>query len=268
MRGLAILAAAASVWVLATGVTPRLKVPHVPRMRAPIVLASLAAAVAGTVVALALLGVPSVAVAIGLLTSAIPPALAMAGTRARQEAIAAAWPDVLARMRSRLMGGATLVEAFVAAIEAAPAQLAAFAPRVDEAVRYGNGFPAALEDLRHELVDPVTDRVTMTLAVANVAGGGKVGEVLAALSTSVADELRFRRAHQATMTEQRLTALVALVAPWGLLALTIATNPQSKEAYLAQVGTLIVGIGLAGTGIGFILALRSARLAASPRVLR
>ena len=138
--------------------------------------------------------------------------------------------------------------------------------RVEEAVRYGNGFDAALAEVRSELADPIADRIAMTLSVANAAGGRKVGEVLAALSASVADELRLRRAHQAAMTEQRLTAAVALVAPWALLGMTLATNPEAVSTYRSATGSLIVAIGLAGTGLGYLLAMRSARLAEPPRV--
>ena len=45
--------------------------------------------------------------------------------------------------------------------------------------------------------------------------------ILAALGVSVADELRLRKAHRAALTEQRLTAAVALIAPWALLALPL-----------------------------------------------
>jgi tight adherence protein B len=169
-------------------------------------------------------------------------------------------------MRARLAGGSTLVEAFLDGIREAPPELASMSPRFEETVRYGHGFAAALDDVRADLADPIADRITMTLAVANAAGGRKVGEVLAALSASVADELRLRRAHHAAMTEQRMTAAVALVAPWALLGLTLATNPQATSAYRSATGTLVVGIGLVGTGLGYVLAARSARLAEAPRV--
>lgn len=260
------IVAAFSAWVLVTGVVPRVTPPRLPRVRARVVAASLLTGVLGAVVALGLVGVPSAAISVGVLLSAIPAMVDEGSRRRRKEAIAASWPDVLARMRARLAGGSTLVESFIDGIAGAPSHLSSMSMRIEEAVRYGSGFGAALDEMRAELADPIADRVAMTLAVANGAGGRKVGEVLAALSTSVADELRLRRAHHAAMTEQRLTAAVALIAPWALLGLTLATNPQATAAYLTPTGTLIVAIGLAGTGLGYLFAARSARLTEAPRV--
>jgi tight adherence protein B len=265
MRGIAVIAAAGSAWVLITGSAVRMPV-RLPRIAALTFAIGAAAGVVATIAAYGLVGVPSVAMAIGALVSVVPPAVTGERRRAQRESIAAAWPDVLARMRSRLAGGSTLVEAFLASLDDAPSELAALAPAVDEAVRYGGGFVDALNEVRVTVADPIADRVAMTLAVANIAGGRTVGEVLAALSASVADELRLRRAHQAAMTEQRLTAVVALVAPWALLVLTLATNPQAAAAYATVTGTWIVLVGLGGTGLGYAISLRVARLSEPPRV--
>jgi tight adherence protein B len=169
-------------------------------------------------------------------------------------------------VRSRVTAGSTLAEGLIDGLSAGPPPLRSAATTVDDAVRFGPGLTAALESLRMDLADPIADRVLLTIAIADRSGGRRVGEVLAALSISVADELCLRRAHEAAMTEQRLTAAVALFAPWALLVLTIATNPQASDAYRSTTGALVITIGLVGTGLGFLLARRSARLAEAPRV--
>ncbi len=65
-----------------------------------------------------------------------------------------------------------------------------------------------------------------------------------------------------------MTATVALAAPWALLSLTIATNPQAADAYRTATGSMVIAIGFASTGLGFIAARRSARLSSAPRILR
>jgi Flp pilus assembly protein TadB len=92
--------------------------------------------------------------------------------------------------------------------------------------------------------------------------------VISSLGSSIADELRFRRAHTAALTEQRMTAAVALTAPWALLALTIATNPQAAAAYRTATGSAIIAIGFVLTALGFLAAHRSARLSQAPRVMQ
>jgi tight adherence protein B len=266
MRGLAALIAAAAVWVLVTGVIPGIRMPRVQLPSPWVVPAAIGVGGAAGLVTMSLLGVPSVAVAVGILAAATPVALVMARQKQAREAAAGAWPDFLALMKGRVASGATLPDAFVAAAERSPEPLRSSGTRIADAVTFGDGFVAALERLRAELDDATADRVLSTLAAAHQSGGTRVGAVLSSLGTSVADELRLRKAHFAALTEQRMTALVALIAPWGLLALTIATNPQSAETYRSDTGTLIVAIGLIATGAGYLLARHTAALSAAPRV--
>ncbi len=218
------------------------------------------------VLTLTFLGIPSVAIAIGILASAIP-AAAEVGRRSQQrEDLAGAWPDFLALMRGRVVAGETLPDAFVAAAERSPEPLRSSANQIAEAVSFGDGFGAALGRLRDQLDDATADRVLATIAAAHRSGGPRVGLVLTSLGASVADELRLRRSHIAALTEQRMTALVALIAPWALLALTIATNPQSALSYRRPTGTLIVAVGLVATSLGYLTARRTAALSRAPRV--
>lgn len=93
-----------------------------------------------------------------------------------------------------------------------------------------------------------------------------MGAALGALTTSVNEDLRLRRAHDAALTEQRLTAGVALSAPWVILALSVATNPTSSEAFATRTGKLIVAGGFLATAVGYAMARRSARLSRPPRL--
>ncbi|MCB1246175.1 MAG: type II secretion system protein F, partial [Acidimicrobiia bacterium] len=132
----------------------------------------------------------------------------------------------------------------------------------------GAGFASAMELVRIDADDPTADRVVATLVVASESGGTRVGSVLAALSASVAGESRVRRAHEAALTEQRWTAGVALAAPWVILALSIATNPQAAAAFDSAQGSVVVAIGLVATIGGWALARRSAALSRTPRMFR
>lgn len=268
MRGLAALAAGAAAWVIVTGRVPALRIPT-PRLP-PVWLApaSLGAGIVSATLALGVLEVPAAAVAIGTLTAMIPVAAAAARRRAEQERLADAWPDFLAFLRGRVVAGATLPEAFLDAASRSPEPLRGAAMDIEQAIMYGDGFGAALEGLRLHLEDPTADRVLVTLETAHRSGGQRVGEVLAALGVSVADELRLRKAHRAALTEQRLTAAVALIAPWALLALTIATNPQAALVYRTSTGIALIIAGLVLTGAGYLLARRTATLSRSPRVFQ
>lgn len=173
---------------------------------------------------------------------------------------ASRWPDFLAAVRARISTGASLPEA----TRAAARHLGGRFGELDRG--RGERFSTGLDSVRAEWADPLADRVLTTLSIAAGVGGRHVDAVLASLAVSVGDELRLRRAHDAALTQQRLTAGVALVAPWAMLGLSIATNPTATDSYSTPTGTRIIIGGLAATVAGFILARRSARLSEPPRL--
>ncbi len=269
MRGLAVLLAVAAAWLLAGAPAPQVRIsaPRLPEVDLRAFVMSIASGAAAAFLALGVTAAPAIAGAVGALAASAPLAAASA-RRARQRAdLAGRWPDLLAIVRSHLAGGAALPEAFVAAARRSGPVLAEAGDEVAGAIaRSGDTFPAALGRLQTRLADPIADRILTTLAEAHRAGGHQVAAVLAALGTSVADELRLRRAHDAALTQQRLTAAVALVAPWGLLVLTVTTNPQAAIAYRTSTGASIIGAGLVATLGGYLIARRVARLSRPPRV--
>jgi Flp pilus assembly protein TadB len=228
--------------------------------------AVVAAAITGFVVVLAVGGTPLVAGAIAVLAASVPPAVSESRRRARAEAIADRWPDVLAAVRSDLAAGRSVAEAVVSAGHRVGGAFDGLAGEIAGDLAAGHTFAEAAAAARTTWSDPVADRILTTLAAASVTGGDRVSSILGALASSVSDELRLRRAHDAALTQQRLTSAVALIAPWVLLILTTATNPQAAEALSTGAGPLIVGGGLAATGVGYLLARRAARLARPPRL--
>ena len=268
MRGLAALLAGAAAWIVVARWAPGIRVPRLEPPSPWVVPAAAAAGTVGGLLALGLLAVPAAALAIGLLVAAVPVAIDNARRRRDREAIAEAWPDFLALMSGRISAGSTLPDAFIAAARRASGPLGAAAHQVEESVAFGDGFVPALVRLRPELDDPTSDRVLATLIFAQQSGGQRVGAVISSLGVSISEELRIRRAHSAALTEQRMTAAVALAAPWVLLALTISTNPQAAIAYRTATGSLIIAVGFGLTTFGFLAARRSARLSRAPRVMR
>lgn len=267
MRGIAVLCAVGATWVLATGWAPRARLPAVSVAPGTAALGA-AAGTASAMLALVVVGIPAVAIAVGTLAAAVPFSLAAKRGRSRQMERLEAWPHVLAQVRSSLSSGATLGDALVDALERSGGVFGDLAARVRRDMVYGDGFSASLERARHDIGDPTTDRVLVTLAAANHAGGARVGTIVGVLGRSVADEVRLRRAHEAALTEQRLTVDVALVAPWVLLVLSVLTNPQAHEAFASPPGAMVVGVGAAATGLGWVSAIRTARLSRPPKVFR
>ena len=267
MRGVAVLCAVGSVWALSGNRLPDrfLRLPTIDWVVAGL---SLLAGVGAFVLSFGLLATPVPAAALGVLGATIPIHLRASKIRKRTAMTAHAWPDVLAHIRSSVSAGMTLPDAYLNAASRVGGIFEDTLQEVRRQITYGDGFAAAMRHVRLRASDPTADRVTMTLIVANDSGGHRVGEVLAALSASVAGESRLRQAHEAAMTEQRVTAGVALAAPWVNLALSIATNPQAALAFSTAEGAVVIGIGLALTVTGWILSVRIASLSDTPRMFK
>ncbi len=250
------LAAAGAMSLI--GLRPRPVVWNLPRGRT--LIADVVAALFGWTLAGSAGFTGMVPIAAAALAAAIPAARRRRSRERDLRRESGRWPDFLAAVRSRLATGVAIP---AACAEAGRMLGGRFLHLVGPP---GRSFADTLAAARAVWADPLADRVLTTLEVANVVGGGHVGTVLGALTASVNDDLRLRRAHDAALTEQRLTAGVALLAPWVILALSMATNPTAAEAFDTRTGNSIVAGGLAATVVGYLLARRSAQLSRPPRL--
>ncbi len=271
MRGLAVLLAGGAAWTMATGSFPATGRRWRPGLRPPstsAVALGVAATALGAAIAFALSGIPIVGLAGGIMASIIPISWLRRRAAAAEMARLEMWPDILTQVRSTLASGSTLADALVEALDRSGGEFSQMASVLRSETAFGGGFGAAATRLLAERPDAMTRRILVTLSAASATGGGRVAEIVAVLSRSVADELRLRRAHDAALTEQRLTVSVALVAPWAMLVLAIVTNPQAEDAFSTPAGAVIVMIGVVTTVTGWALSTRAARLSRPPGVFR
>lgn len=267
MRGLAVLTAVLAVLLL-TRTVPSPRRRRSPGVPGRVVAGAIGTGLAAGTMVWGLTDVATVAAAVAMLVGAAPPAAWRRRQTRRRAAVSEQLTDLVTRIRSRLAAGEALPEAFVTAATGMGGRLGEVGAQVRTARAVGTPFAVALAEAREELGEPLADRVMAMLAAAHHSGGGRVSQLLGVLATSVADELRLRKAHDAALTQQRLTALVALVAPWVLLILTVATNPAAAASYRTPGGLAVVIIGLSVTVLGYLLSRRAARLSRPPRVFR
>ena len=267
MRGAAVIVSAAAAWILVTGALPHFDVSR-PRVDARLVLFAIAGFIVGFVLALGMSGVPSVAVAVGCLGATVPVAMDRRRVRKLRHERLGRWPHILTQVRSSLSGGSTLVDALVDALDRAGGDFSTMAATIRTGTTFGDGFSSTVARIRSEVDDPTTDRIFVTLDVAHRSGGTRVGAIVGILARSVADEIRVQRAHDAAMTEQRLTVNVALIAPWVMLMLMVMTNPQAAASFTTPQGVGVICAGGVATGAGWLLAMRTARLSQPSGVFR
>ena len=268
MRGLAVLAAGASCWVIVAGLPVWVERRTVPLPDLVGIGIGTMAAVGSGLIAFLLFDVAAVAVAIGVLVGTVPYAVRHERRRRAGIEVRDRWPDVLMYVRTSLAAGSTLEDATVDAMTKVGEPFDTYAEKVRRETGFGGGFERGMDFVRGELDDATTDTVVTTLVAASRSGGRRVSQTVAALASSTADDLRLRKAHEASLTEQRWTINVALVAPWVLLGLSLVTNPQSKEAFSTSEGAIVIAVGLVATCAGWLLARRTARLSSPPRILR
>jgi len=244
--------AGVAMWALVRG-RRVVSIPHLPRWWIlSIALGLLLGSVAGiSRVASVALGVVLIVFGEGRRRTARRKATARISSR---------WPDFLALVRGRIATGEPLPDA----VRVAGRSLGGAFARLDRS--WGGSFADGLMEVQADWEDPLADRVLTTIRVAAVTGGAHVDAVLSSLALSLSDEIRVRRAHEGAVAQQQMTAVVALVAPWLILALSLATNPQANAEFSTSTGHFVLTVGACATGLGYYLARRAARLSEPPRV--
>jgi tight adherence protein B len=193
-------------------------------------------------------------VAIGLgVTAAIllvPPLLARADTDrriARLEGLGS-WTrrlsDLLASGAASSLDSA-LVKSATVAPTAIAGQVSSLAARIGP-----QGIRAALLGFAHELADPVSDEVAMSLILQQRHGGRGLAAVLGDLAAHVEDQVRMRREVEADRAKPRSNVRTLVLLILGLSGGLIVFD----RTYLAPYGSVAGQLALAGVVAMFVLA--------------
>ena len=190
--------------------------------------------------------------ATGTLFVAIPPALIvplalrswLSRSRARQLAQRAnAWPeairDLIAHLQSRLTLQLALVELGRTGPEPLRPVWRRFAANAETL-----GVATALEVARTELADPVSDRVIEVFRVfATIGDNATVHAVLDDLVESTIADVRLTEGITTAQLETKLQAVIAGVAPFGMLVLLCSANTQFRDFYQSGTGIAVIAVG-------------------------
>lgn len=210
---------------------------------------------------------PVLASAFGCVAAYAPLAVVRGRRRRRQDALRAAWPDVVDDLTSAVRAGLALPEALIQLGRRGPVELRPAFERFAADYRAGGRFNESLDLLKQALSDPVGDRVIESLRMAREVGGNDLGRLLRTLSQFLREDARTRGELEARQAWTVNGARLAVAAPWLLLAL-LATRPQAVRAYDSAAGLLVLGVGTAACVGSYRLMMRIGRLPAEERVLR
>lgn len=199
---------------------------------------------------------------------AVLPAVAVAAFPwtyfARQRALRArtriaAWPDAIRAVLAALEANAGLHQALGHLSTTGPEALrpvfsryAAVATAVDQ--------KAALEVVRAEMADPVTDSIVEVLSQAMDRGPGVAISVLRDLAEDVAADLQTLERIDTLSLEQRLNARAAFVLPYAVLVLLCLRAGPYRDFYRSAAGLAVAILGGLLSTAGLSIVTRLARL--------
>lgn len=169
------------------------------------------------------------------------------------------WPDVCDLLVASIRAGLSLPDAVAGLRESAPPLIRGAFEVFARDIHATGRFEDALDRLKHDLADPVSDRLTETLRMARQVGGTELTAVLRALSRSVRADAAVRAEVEARQSWIRGAAALAVVAPWVILAFLVS-RPEGAEAYATPAGFLIICVGAAVSVLAYRLMVRLGRL--------
>lgn len=185
----------------------------------------------------------------------------------RKQAIArsAAWPDALRYLVGVLGAGlATLHDALVELSLSGPEPLRA--PMARYARLSGRvGDRAALEAVRAELADPISDPVLLAFAGAIEEGTGTVLRVLSDLSSQITADLQLAEKIRTLQTQSRAATWGCFALPYGVLFVLCTADDAYRSYFSRPAGLAVVLLGAAFSLAGLALSRRLVRPIATTR---
>lgn len=232
-----------------------------------LIVICLIAAVSVFLVTMAVTFVVPVSAAFAVIAGYAPMALVRMRARRRRSVLREVWPDVVDNIASAVRAGMALPESLAQLGVRGPEELRpAFADFAHD-YRASGQFNEALDRLKENLADPVSDRLVESLRIARAVGGTDLGRLLRTLSSFLRDDARTRAELEARQSWTVNAARLALCAPWIVLAL-MATRGESLQAYQSSTGVIVLAIGAGVSLIAYRVMRRLGQLPDEERVMR
>ncbi len=162
------------------------------------------------------------------------------------------WPKYLDAVHSASWAGASLEQALLDSVSAAPPMFSWALREFEKDQASGLPFTQSLENLKSRLANPIADRFIEITRLASASGGRGY---LSALR-SQALQLRLENATWLEIQVKQNwvlgTAKLAVFAPWIVLVL-LSTRPETAVAFQSQEGLFVLAVGLVSSLLAFRL---------------
>lgn len=178
----------------------------------------------------------------------------------------AAWPDALRNLVAHLEAPMSLHRGLVELGRSGPEPLRTPWRRY-ERLTGALDHRTALEAVKGDLADPVSDRIVEVLQVAHEQGAGVVIDVLRDLADATSKDIRLREEIETAQLERRIEARAAVVLPFAVLVLLCSTSEPYRDFYSSLGGLVVIVVGSAMALVGMTVINRLGRLPIEARVL-
>jgi tight adherence protein B len=193
--------------------------------------------------------------------------LATISYQARKIAInrAQAWPEVLDLLISSLQSGASISESLSNLATVGPQSVRKEFDKFSKSLIVGEKFEVAINNLKEEFADPITDQLFETLYFATKFGSKNTIKVLREISEYASADLALRAEINTRFGWIKNSANLAALAPW-LLFIILRTQENARLAYLQPTGQLLMIFGVIATLFAYLWMSRIAKLPKAKRL--
>lgn len=181
--------------------------------------------------------------------------------RARLEA----WPEALRSIIGAVSSSMSLHQALLLLATSGPTELRPVFNRYSS-LSFTLDSATALEVIREELADPVSDRIVEDLLLALEQGPAVVIDIIDDLAHSTVEDLHVLDRVETAQLEQRLNARAVFVLPFLFLILLTYRPGPGRDFYSSPAGVAVIVVGTTLSLVGMYIVSRLGRLPEEPRV--
>ena len=178
---------------------------------------------------------------------------------------AQAWPEVLDLLISSLQSGASISESLSNLATVGPQSIRKEFDKFSKRLNGGEKFEVAVNDLKEEFADPITDQLFETLYFATKFGSKNTIKILREISEYASADLALRAEINTRFGWIKNSANLAALAPW-LLFIILRTQENARIAYLQPTGQLLMIFGVIATLLAYLWMSRIAKLPKAKRL--
>ena len=207
----------------------------------------------------------SIALAFGILAAGIAILTIRTKHNINEAAMIAAWPEVIDHLMSGIQSGLSLTESLAGLSTRGPELLRPAFVQFKTTLHGSGDVGQAIQELKSRFAHHGSDQIFEALIISKALGGSELLQILRSLGDFLRQDLALRREIEVKHGWIKNSAHLSAIAPWVLL-LMLSTQPSTAAAYSTATGVMILGAGLAMTGIAYLWMNRLGRLPQTPRV--